>query len=218
MTFILRMVSVVLLLLAASSVAMAAPACVNGSVASYVALGDEGCTIGDKLFSSFAVTNQSAWVNVTVLNPDPYHMGFQFGGVFLANAGEPFIASMSYDVSVIGGGNLIHDMELHVGGVGFIPPGVLFTVGEDILAADNSVLALLEVGNSGGVVVMRDRATFGPVNFINVNKDITIVNPSTQLFNFSEMTQIVSQVPEPATSLIFGTGLLALVALRRTRR
>ena len=218
MTFGMRLLSVVLLLLAASSVASAAPVCVNGSAASYVALGAGGCTIGDKLFSSFAITNDPAWVNVTVLNPDQYHMGFQFGGVFLANAGQPFVASMSYNVSVIGGGNLIHDMELHVGGVGQIPSGVLFTVGEDILDANNQVLALLEVGNISGAVVMRDRATFGPVNFINVNKDITILNSSTQAFNFSEVSQIVSQVPEPATSLMLGSSLVALAALMRRRR
>lgn len=216
MTSLFRVVLAVALLLTAS-VVMAAPLCVNGTVSSYVALGTGGCTIGDKLFSSFEVTNAGAWVNVTVLNPDPYHMGFQFGGVFLANAGAPFVASMSYNVEVIGGDDLIHDMELHVGGVGVIPPGVLFTVGEDILDFNGNVLALLEVGNSTNVLVLTDLATFGPVDFITVNKDITIVNNSNQAFNFSEMTQIVSQVPEPTTSMIVGVGLLAAGMLRRRR-
>jgi hypothetical protein len=189
-----------------------------------VALGSGGCQIGDKIFSNFSVTNASAWANVTPLNPDEHHMGFQFGGAF-ASTGALFVASLSYDVTVIGGANRIHDMLLSVGGVGTIPPGVVFSIGEDVLDSSGigaNLLASLEVGNFGQPLTLFDSATWLPVNFIHVNKDITIFpfdnQGGTVAFNFSEVTQIVSQVPEPMTMSLMGAGLLALGVLGRRRR
>lgn len=205
----------------ATSVPLCASVAGSGTVAStYEGYGSGGCQLGDKIFSNFVFTNDAVWTTITPLNPDPLHEGFNFGGAFAAD-GSFFTAAVFYDVTVIGGAPLIEDMTLSIGGIGQIPDGTSFDVGEDITNGGN-LIGSLDVGNFGHPLVLTDTANWSPVSSIHVVKDVSIypcgVNSTgecTTQFNFSEITQIVSQVPEPMTLSMMGIGLLGLGLLRR---
>jgi hypothetical protein len=210
------------------------PECVTGTYADYMAL-ENGCTVGDKVFSDFdyaaSGTNQlsAAQVTVTPDNSDPMNPGLLFTGTWVANAGNTSDSHLQFTVSTLSGAALIEDASLSISGYAVSGTGMV-TVAENLCLGgtfsgwttncSSQVTDNLLVSTFLGQTY--DHTTFNPVSTVDVFKDIGLTAFGTGETNFafvSGVTNNFSQVPEPATLTLLGTGLLAIgEKLRRRKR
>jgi hypothetical protein len=222
------------MLVAFVGVASAIPLCTSigvespATVADYVALGSYnpqtgtgGCQVGDKIFSDFIYDSTSnilngavpaGNVNVTLDTSNAYNPGLIFssiGWVVPAASSTPLSvdSSVSFIVTVLTGGHLIDDASLTLVSSTFSGSG-----SGSITETLASGLQL--VVRTGGQNV--SHVSFAPASSLSVTKDLLITVPgispdrpsgSAQIFSFEEN---FSEIPEPAGSVLIGSGLLAL--------
>lgn len=202
---------------AASGSANADP-CVTASLATYIGL-PTGCTIGDKTFSAFnymQVLDGPAAADVTVV-PISGQFGFNFQSAWNAAPGTITDDILGFTAAVTDGTALISDAHLALLGS---PDGGTISVGESVYNAATGVLLgtldahLPPIGTDVGDI------TFSPVNAVIISKDIDIVGAAsgTAVVSLSQITQTVTQVPEPASLAIFGVSLFGMGAIRRRFR
>jgi hypothetical protein len=234
MTNVLK-ISVALLVLSALSFATPVPpaACVDGSLATYIALGSAGCSVGDKIFYNFDFNLFKIYDIVTP--PDASGISIkpdQAGNTMILDfTGTPFAAlrggladfGIWYTVKTASGDPLIRLGTLTASGGarldGFASISENVCVGQDLYGAGCATPGQMYVEISSTLSGGVDNVVFAPpyVSKVAVYKDI-IVSAGTGSVGFSQMTQSWTQVPEPGAAFALLLGLSGVgYAVRRRR-
>jgi hypothetical protein len=209
--------------------AFAAP-CVPGSLASYLALGSAGCTIGPATFFNFAnlplqggaaaIADSSALV--TPVN-DPFRPGLTFNVNSEAQAGN-------FQQRVIGfsvGGFSIIGNQINLGGSAVTPDGAV------IVAEDKCLGGVFALGSTGCTTTemsavafdlgpldrsLSESLQFAPTSSVGVVLDISVDGGLEGSASLRSATAQFTAVPEPATLALVGVGLAAAAGRRRRSR
>lgn len=186
--------------------------CVEDSAAAYEELGSSGCTIGDKTFSDFdftAIGVDLDNVNVTVKPVTdalaPGDVGFELIIAGLGVTSGAADLALKYTVSAPSA--IITDAHLSFTGSA-VGTG-LASVAEKLCPVGGTCLDdILEVFDSPFATVTQDFTFFTPVQTIKVSKDIAVLAGNKGFATISIVTQTFTQVPEPATLVLLGAGLI----------
>jgi len=229
-------------LTALTSLAPAAPVCVNGNtLQSYItnnATLANACQVGDKVFWGFAYSSSvsgggvaptASQITITGDPSNPGEPGLIFAsGLWVVSGSASFAtnllvdSSINFNVATASGLPLIADASLsfagHTSFTGFGVAGI----GESVTPNGQSSFGLT-VDTSAGLFADVHQF-FPPVSSLAVSKDLFVIVPasgsatpntgSAQITQFREGFS-VSGVPEPADALLIGSGLLALGLFRR---
>jgi hypothetical protein len=219
MTYMKASVLLVTIFFGAFGIASAAPLlCVSGgTMDSYVALGSEGCTFGNFLFSNFAYSDSGSapgsQVSLTLIGSS-LNPGLRFsssGWSAIGGASSVSLdSSILFDVSTVDGRPLIQAATLVLVSSGTTGNSG-GTIGESVLAPGHFHLEVDAGGPySSGVV-------FAPTNLIHIEKDLSVLAMGTgdSAFIGAFDEGFSSSGPEPVAAVLIGSGLLALGIFRR---
>lgn len=180
-----------------------------------------GCTIGDKQFSNFILSNlggttvAASEVSVNPIGSEPF--GFTFTLETPSSPGTTFLV-INFQVSNLSSLNTIEDLEINTTGFSGTNVGAV----ENACIGAGNLFTGLEVNNIPGCTLTTQAVplrtgfgnpssasfSFSPVSAVDLSTGFIIDNgtPIT-------ITEQISQTPEPSNVLLFGTGLLALAAM-----
>jgi hypothetical protein len=196
-------------------------------------------TEGDKIFSNFTlvitrpdldlntagVQNASGPLNgtgisVTSFTTDPLHHGLTFNGGFfagLAGLAGDIDVNIGYRVSTVGGAALIHDIALDFDAA-ILTPVASGSVVETVRTLGGTVVGLINVNNPPPHFNDTMILAGGPYSAVNVTKDIHLIALAGGHVELSTINQTISQVPEPTSVLLLGSGLAAFGVWGMKRR
>ena len=220
------------LLLALTAVAVSqlgvAASCSSGSLATYLALGSSGCTIGGNTLSNFTIlTGLSGGTPIApssvTLNPmgSTFAPGLTISTSQSASAGVPLEAIFTYDIS----GPLYNSISAMLSGssetvdgavtgiVNFCEGGMFGPDGVSGCASANGSLLTLD-----GTQNM-DSATFSKIATLAVTDDLTFDPGLSGTATGGTFTNSFTAVPEPLTSAlaVFGFALVGALRVRSLR-
>ena len=214
--------------------AFATPACPDGSSLSTFLVSGYSCQIGSDVFSNFTYTSSafggslavpSAGVTVDTLGPagtgaavSNANIGLQFTAGWNALAGQTTDSNIGFTVTAVGGAMTIEDFGLaQVSGV--LPNGSASVVenGCGPAPCTPSALAVMTFDAGGSNTQRVSDTMFAPLGSVAVSKDISVTGGTNGAAHLSLVADTFSQVPEPFSMGIVGSGL-ALVGLSRLRR
>lgn len=213
-----------LLVVAVASGCLAAP-CGTGSLASYVALGSSGCTIGANTFFDFRTLNASAGATpisagAVTLNPlgGTFDPGLSATVNVTANAGNVFETLFTFKIS----GSLYTGDSIALTNSSLSPDGAVtgiqnFCAG-GVFGASGVTGCTGVAGNLLTLVGLQnqDSTSFRPVTLLSVTDDFTLDGGLAGSASGGTMTNRFTAVPEPAAFFVTAMGL-ALAAVRRLR-
>ena len=239
---LLRLAALMALLALAVS---AAPLCTQyETLAQYIALGSGGCQIADKLFYNFTYSSSassgtgsgvvaptSAQITVTPDSSDQSQPGMTFtSSGWYVNGSATFTkplfidSTISFSVKTLDGAALIVGTLLSDAGQGnvVITGSGIVQVGETVTLPGGNSLTMGVTTNAPALYT--DTDAFAAVSSLTVRKDLLVTVPrpnpgqtntgSARVYSFTEK---FSELPEPASMVLFGTGLLGLGVFRRRR-
>ena len=193
------------------------------------------CTIGDKTFSGFTYSPTSILTNPI---PDtavrvvpigtPGNPGFMFTAPWSVISNQAQDSFIGFNIVVNPGGHAIIDASLNQLGSGFSGTGSA-SVGETLCLGDtfadgclHGLEMVLHTEYDANKKKLSDLINFAPVKLIGVVKDLSVVGgPSGSAQASGLQNQFSEQqgtVPEPASLILFGSGLLTLGGFVRRRR
>ncbi len=205
-----------LIALCTTASALTTPA-VPGTLASYLALGPDGVTIGSTTFSNFtldALQTGATQIPTSIL-VNPINI---FGAPALefivqqtALAGEIFELKLSYkvqDISIVGA-EVAFDMAAATG-------DAAVTATLDLMGPAPQPATLIAVATSG-FSTFSEETSFPSVSQIFAQTDLVIDGGFAGQGSARSVTNSFQAVPEPSTAL-YGLVTLAMCATRRLRR
>ncbi len=212
--------------LASALSAFGAASCTVTSYDNYLGPGFS-CGIDDKTFQNFsystAGTNLMPASSITVNPITTFHNpGFLFNAPWGVQAGETQGSLIGFTATVDPGGALINDLSLAMFGAAVVGSGQV-SVAETYCLGDTfadscangiqgSLLTILNSGQSK----LTDSVSFAGVSVVDVVKDIELVggaNGSAALV--SGVQNQFSEVPEPGSLMLFGSGIACLAGVMR---
>jgi hypothetical protein len=221
--------TITLFVVLASALSAFGAACPTATYDNY--LGAQfSCGIDDKTFSNFsystAGSNQLPASSITV-NPlnVPFNPGFLFNAPWGVQAGQTQDSLIGFTVNVNPGGNLINDLSLFMFGAGIVGTGQV-SVAETYCAGD-TFADLCAHGTEGTLLTILNSSTSklvdsvnfaNPVSVVDVVKDVTLLGGANGSAAVASGVQNqFSEVPEPGSLMLFGSGIVCLADVLRRR-
>lgn len=222
----MKTVAFALLLVLACGFSAFADTCV---VAGYNTYLGTSCGINDKTFSNFtystAGSNPLPASSITV-NPisTQYNPGFLFNAPWSAVGSQTQDSLIGFTANVNQGGNSIIDLSLNMFGGAVVGNG-LVTVSETYCLGDTfadgcagGTEGTLSTYLGDGLSKLSDSVSFAnnPVRVVDVEKDIELLGGGNGGFAvLSGVSNQFSEVPEPGSLVLFGSGIVGLAGVLR---
>jgi hypothetical protein len=193
---------------------------------------DGGCLVGDKVFSDFTfdssatgsliALSETQFTYVTVVNA-PSAIGFQFASAIGALPNSSMSIMIGWLVTSPNTDIQSNHLGFTASSFGNASASVQETYCKGgpvtgCLPANTSELSVF-TGQGGTQLVDSDE--FDPVAVLGIAKTIDVTAGNFSFANITNITQTVDQlaeIPEPATAMVMGCGLLALSLMRRPNR
>ena len=221
-----QFLSFALLLFAVASACFAAP-CGTGTLASYIALGSDGCTIGSNTLFDFRILNGIA--GATPISS---------GAVTLTPSGGAFDPGLSATVNTMANtGALLESLFTYkIAGSFYIGDSINLT--NSSASMDGAVTGIQNfcaggtfgpsgvsgcTGVAGTLLTLtgmqnQDSTSFRPVTLLSVTDDFTLDGGATGSASGGMLANRFTAVPEPAAFFVTGMGLALAAALRLGRK